>query len=190
MTNRKRRATKIILLRHAEKPDKDFAPFGVTRKGQRDKESLQVRGWQRAGALIALFAPPNGKYGPALARPQFLYASKPLRRRGSRRPLQTLVPLSDKLGIKINSEFPRHEYDNMLEEVFQCKGVVIICWQREYLPDIAQIILDHRQIAPAIWPEDRYDMMWLFDLNASSGRYKFKQVPQRLLMGDSTTPIR
>lgn len=190
MTNRKRRATKIILLRHAEKPEKDFAPFGVTRKGLRDKESLQVRGWLRAGALIALFAPPNGKFVPALARPQFLYASKPLRRRGSRRPLQTLMPLADKLSVKINTEFPRHEFDKMLKEVFLCKGVVIICWQREYLPDIAQIVLDQRQIAPSIWPEDRYDMMWVFDLNASSGRYKFKQVPQKLLMGDSATPIR
>jgi hypothetical protein len=190
MTNRKRRATKIILLRHAEKPEKDFAPFGITRKGQRDKESLQVRGWQRAGALIALLAPPNGNYGHSLARPQFFYASKPLRRRGSRRPFQTLVPLAEKLGRSINCEFPRHDFDHMLEEVFQCKGVVLICWQREYLPAIARIILDGRPIAPVLWPEDRYDMMWVFDLIPSSDRYKFTQVPQRLLMGDSVTPIR
>ena len=190
MTNRKRRATKIILLRHAEKPEKDFAPFGVTRKGQRDKESLQVRGWQRAGALIALLAPPNGNFGPNLAKPQFLFASKPLRRRGSRRPFQTLVPLAERLGLKINCDFPRFDFDQMLEDVFACKGVVTICWQREYLPDIAQLILDDRQSAPAVWPEDRYDIMWIFDLNPSSGRYKFKQVPQKLLMGDSATLIR
>ena len=190
MTKTKRRATKIILLRHAEKPEKDFAPYGVSRKGQRDKESLQVRGWQRAGALIGLLAPPNGSCPSSLARPQFIYASKPLRRRGSRRPMQTLAPLAERLGIDMNIDFPRFDFDKMLKDVFLCRGVVMICWQREYLPDIALKILDDRPLAPAIWPEDRYDVLWVFDLDPVSGRYKFKQVPQRLLMGDSAAPIR
>jgi hypothetical protein len=46
-----------MLIRHAEKPAKDGAPFGVNRKGLRSKEALAVRGWQRAGALATLFAP-------------------------------------------------------------------------------------------------------------------------------------
>lgn len=190
MTKRQRKATKIIVLRHAEKPDKDFAPYGVTRKGERSKESLQVRGWQRAGALIALFAPPNGIFMPSLSKPQFLFASKPLRHKGSRRPLQTIIPLSEKLGIKIDSEHPRYDIEKLLDEVYMCRGVVLICWQREYIPDIALKILDDRKIAPAEWPEDRYDVMWVFDLDRATGRYKFKQVPQRLLMGDTATPIR
>ena len=66
----------------------------------------------------------------------------------------------------------------------------MICWQREYIPEIALKILDGRKIAPADWPEDRFDMIWVFDLDRSSGRYKFKQVPQKLLMGDSATPIK
>jgi hypothetical protein len=188
MNQKQRRATKIMLMRHAEKPAKDFVPYGVTRKGERNKESLQVRGWQRAGALIGLFAPP-GRINPSLARPQFLYASKPLRRRGSRRPFQTLIPLAEKLEIGINTNFPRFEFEKMLEEVYSCKGAVLICWQREYLPAIALRILDDRKLAPAYWPEDCYDMIWVFDLDRSSGQYRFKQVPQKLLAGDATTPI-
>ena len=188
--NKLRKATKIMLIRHAEKPAKDFAPFGVTRKGERDKESLAVRGWQRAGALIGLFAPTSGEISSSLAKPQFLYASKPLRRRGSRRPLQTLVPLSEKLGIEINTEFPRFDFEEMLDEVYSCKGAVLICWQREYIPDIALKILGNRKTVPAEWPEDRYDMVWVFDLDHSSGQYRFKQVPQKLLGGDVATPIR
>jgi hypothetical protein len=179
-----------MLVRHAEKPDRDSVPYGVTRKGERNKESLQVRGWQRAGALIGLFAPPGGQTSASLAKPQFLYASKPLRRRGSRRPFQTIVPLGDKLGIEINIEFPRFDFEKMLEEVYLCQGVVLICWQREYIPDIALKILDDRKLAPADWPEDRYDMVWVFDLDRSSGQYGFKQVPQNLLAGDLGTPIR
>lgn len=190
MTQKKRNATKIILVRHAEKPDKDSVPYGVTRKGLRSKESLQVRGWQRAGAFIGLFAPPNGHFNTSLAKPQFLYASKPLIRKGSRRPIQTLIPLAEKLAIKINSDFRRGDFESMLDEVFSRRGVVLICWQREYIPEIALKILDDRKIAPANWPEDRFDMIWVFDLDRRSGRYKFKQVPQKLLRGDRATSIR
>ena len=191
MSKQLRRATKIMLLRHAEKPAKDDAPYGVNRKGERSKESLAVRGWQRAGALTNLFVPANGHFQhPALAKPQFLYASKPLVRKGSRRPLQTIVPLAEKLALQINSDFQRSDFESMLEEVFSHKGVVLICWQREYIPDIASLILGNNKIAPSDWPEDRFDMIWVFDLDRSSSRYKFKQVPQKLLGGDLTSPIK
>jgi hypothetical protein len=179
-----------MLLRHAEKPAKDDAPFGVTRKGERSKESLEVRGWQRAGALTNLLVPANGHLQhPSLGKPQFLYASKPLRRKGSRRPIETITPLADKLSLKINSEFQRSQLVSMIADVFSCRGVVLICWQREYIPEIASLILGKKKVAPEEWPEDRFDMIWVFDLVHSSSTYKFRQVPQRLLAGDSKTPI-
>jgi len=186
-----RRSTKILLIRHAEKPAKDSPPFGVTLKGERSKESLEVRGWQRAGALTHLLAPPDGRFQhAALAKPQFLYASKPVKRRGSNRPLETIMPLAEKLRIEINAEYRRSEFESMLDEVFTHKGVVLICWQREYIPEIASYILNSDKIAPAEWPEDRFDMFWVFDLESSTGKYKFKQVPQRLLSDDRVTQIR
>jgi hypothetical protein len=185
------RATKIIILRHAEKPAKDNAPYGVTRKGERSKESLSVRGWQRAGALTSFFTPANGDLPhPSLAIPQFLYASKPLRRKGSRRPLETITPLAEKLAVEINSEFQRAEFEKMVKAASAQAGVVLICWQREYIPDIAAVILDSKKIAPRDWPEDRFDLFWVFDLQPASAKYKFKQVPQKLLGGDLKTPIK
>lgn len=179
-----------MLLRHAEKPAKDFAPFGVNRKGMRSKEALTVRGWQRAGALTNLFAPAHGQFqDPSLATPQFLYASKPLLRKGSRRSLQTLTPLGEKLAIRINADFQRAEFDRMLADVFSRNGAVLICWQREYIPEIAALILGNRTTAPPDWPEDRYDMIWVFDLDRSSSAYVFNQVPQELLGGDLISPI-
>lgn len=180
-----------MLIRHAEKPDRDGEPFGVTEKGHRNKEALSVRGWQRAGALATLFAPTNASFQHrALARPKFLFASKPLQRKGSRRPIQTIRPLAQKLEIDINSNFERADYESMLEDVFSCKGVVLVCWQREYIPQIASHILGQDNRLPADWPEDRYDIVWVFDLNKSSGRYTFKQVPQKLLSRDLDTPIK
>ena len=191
MTDRLRRATKIMLLRHAEKPAKDNAPYGVTRKGERSKESLEVRGWQRAGALANLFVPANGHFDhSALVTPQFLYASKPLRRKGSRRPIETITPLAEKLSLKVNSTFQRSQLVSMVEDAFSRKGVVLICWQREYIPDIAALILGGKNIAPSEWPENRFDVIWVFDLQRSSSTYKFRQVPQELLAGDLITPIK
>ena len=191
MGNLRRRAPKIILLRHAEKPSKDGAPFGITRKGERSKESLEVRGWQRAGALANLFAPASDHLQHrALATPHFLYASKPLRRKGSRRPLETITPLAEKLAIKINSDYQRSQLVSMVEDAVSRRGVVLICWQREFIPDIASLILGAKKIAPGEWPENRYDMIWVFDLQRSSSSYKFRQVPQELLAGDLVTSIK
>ena len=186
-----RYATKIMLVRHGEKPTNDPPPYGVTAGGERESESLTVRGWQRAGALAAFFAPANNMFqDPALARPQFIYASTPTRRQGSRRSMETMTPLAEKLAIRINANYPKLESEKMLEEAFLCSGVVLICWQHELLPKIANRILGDQKTAPQEWPEDRYDMVWVFDRDATSGRYDFKQVPQNLLMGDWAIPIR
>lgn len=186
-----RRATKIMLLRHAEKPAKDNAPFGVTPDGKQSKESLAVRGWQRAGALANLLAPSDGHVQHAsLAKPQFLFSSKPLKRRGSRRPIETITTLAEKLGVEINFEHERDHFVAMVAEAFSCKGVVLICWQREYIPDIAACILGNATIAPQAWPENRFDLIWVFDLDRRFGRYAFKQIPQLVLAGDSRTPIK
>ena len=68
-----RLATKIMVIRHGEKPLRTPPPYGVTAEGRREKESLTIRGWQRAGALAAFFAPTDGSFcDPILAQPQFL----------------------------------------------------------------------------------------------------------------------
>ena len=190
MSTQLKLATKIMLIRHAEKPAKDFAPFGVTAQGEQSKESLEVRGWQRAGALANLLAPTDNRFQHAsLARPQFLYASKPLRRKGSRRPLETITPLADKLAIRINSNYPRFESEAMVKEIVLCEGVVLVCWQREYIPEIASYILGDNKTAPQNWPENCFDLIWVFDLDRSSAQYAFSQVPQKLLGGDLDSPI-
>jgi hypothetical protein len=187
-----RQATKVMVIRHAEKPATDRSPFGVTRKGAHNKESLTIRGWQRAGALANLFAPADGLFqDPSLAEPRFLYASRYIKRKGSRRPFETLMPLAEKLAITINSRFPKSEVEGMLEEALLCRGVVLICWQREYLPRIADHILGNQTVAPRHWPEERFDVVWVFDRDpASAGGYGFKQVSQRLLVGDWLAPIK
>lgn len=186
-----RRATKIMLLRHAEKPLDSEWPCGVTEEGERESESLTIRGWQRAGALACLLAPPGGAcLDPRLAEPRFLYASKPTKRNGSRRSLETITPLAEKLSVRVNDKYTKAEYEEMLEEAMLCHGVVLISWQHDYLPLIANSILGDETTAPQGWPVERYDLIWVFDRDPATGRYAFTQVPQNLLAGDRAIPVR
>ena len=121
--------------------------------------------------------------------PEWIPDVEVAKRGGSLRPIETITPLAEKLGIEINSDYRRYDIVSMLDDVFSHRGVVLICWQREFIPRISSYILEDTRIAPPDWPEDRFDMVWVFDLDRSSGHYKFKQVPQRLLSGDRVSRI-
>jgi broad specificity phosphatase PhoE len=78
---------RIMFIRHAEKPGVGNNDRGVAADGEPDDESLTVRGWQRAGALIALFcAEPE-------MRPNTIFASGVGQDTKSRRPAETVTPL-------------------------------------------------------------------------------------------------
>jgi len=104
--------------------------------------------------------------------------------------METLMPLAEKMGMRINTNYRKCDTQEMVEEAFLVPGVVLICWQYEYIPQIANHILGDNTTAPQNWPDDRFDLVWVFDQEATSGRYGFTQVPQRLLMGDWPTPTR
>jgi hypothetical protein len=69
----------IYIIRHGEKPADPpvvdpgqvpppaLPPFGVDFQGNQDPRSLRPRGWQRSGALTALFDPATGP----LSRPRY-----------------------------------------------------------------------------------------------------------------------
>jgi hypothetical protein len=177
-------ASKIMVIRHAEKPNGTDA--GVSPTGLHDKAALSVRGWQRAGALVALFSPPPGiSLHPSLATPRFLFASMA----SSQRPLQTLVPLSEKLRLPVSGGH-RGQEEDLVRQVTACDGPVLISWQREQIPPLAKLLLagsPDEANCPANWPAQRFDVTWIFDLE--SGVYRFSQLPHRLLAGDSDSPI-
>jgi len=109
-------ATKIMIIRHAERPDTytgvEHAGVDLTASmcGEPAKEHLTTLGWERAGALVTLFAPPWGPK-PGLATPQFLFASKPESNHDdsgdkagpSQRPYETLLAVARKLDLNIDT---------------------------------------------------------------------------------------
>jgi hypothetical protein len=211
-------ATKIMVIRHAEKPDQyDKKSFnGVDLTGSSCANSgakhLVTLGWQRAGALVTLFAPPWGPKSPALATPQYLYASDPSDSTDSsndgpsQRPFETLLPLSAMLSLQIDTKFKKDDFKDMVKDAVAKPGVVLICWQHEDIAledkdggnGISYYILKETGTTqnfniPNSWPKDsngvaRYDLVFVFD-RASTGTgpiTAFTMSPQMLLAGDGS----
>jgi hypothetical protein len=190
-------ASKIMLIRHAEKPG--GAVQGVDINGSNGKEFLTVQGWQRAGALARFFAPASPQFQrPGIEQPQFLFASGPVSKKqkqageGSKsyRPEQTVTPLSQLLGstVPLNLNFVEGEEEQVATAATACAGVVLMAWQHEEIPTIADAILGKTGVVPSNWPGDRFDVVWVFDLRQDGG-YSFSQAPQMLLAGDLPSVI-
>ena len=185
------KATKIMLIRHAEKPD--GSAQGIDADGVAGKESLIVQGWQRAGALVRFFAPADAQFQhPGIARPTSLFASGAVSRKekegvGSKslRPEQTLTPLSQFLGSEVpfRLDFAEGQEAELAAAAVASEGVVLIAWQHEAIPAIANAIFGKAGAVPSKWPGDRFDVVWVFDLQPNGG-YSFSQAPQMLLAGD------
>jgi hypothetical protein len=153
-----------------------------------------VQGWQRAGALARFFAPLSPQFQhPGIETPQFLFASGPISKKqknaddGSKsfRPEQTITPLSQLLGsaASLNLTFVKGEEQQLAAAAMACAGVVLIAWQHEDIPAIADAIVGKTGVVPRNWPGNRFDVVWVFDLG-SDGGYSFSQAPQMLLAGD------
>lgn len=178
----------IQIIRHAEKPADTPPPQGVDVNGNADPESLIPQGWQRAGGLATLFAPSRGPVAPGLATPQTIFAAGVGKHSHSERPEETITPLADKLGLTIDSSFLKGDETSMVNAALAQTGIVLICWQHEDIPGIANQIVGNSTTVPQTWPGDRFDIVWVFTPNGSGG-FTFSQVPQLLLAGDSADPI-
>jgi len=178
-------ATKIMLIRHAEKPDDKDG--GVDPKGKPDKHDLIVRGWQRAGALVQFFANPRDPAGP-IKPPATIFATEPTTGSESKRPLHTVTPLKQWLNIQIDSTIAEGSEQDLVTKAIGSNGVVLTAWHHEKIPAIANLILQN-QSAPQKWPSDRFDVVWIFTRAAASDPWIFSQAPQLLLSGDSPDVI-
>jgi hypothetical protein len=200
-------ASTIMIIRHAEKPPEPPAsppPFGVTPDGTRDEHSLSVRGWQRAGALVSLFVPAHPTPS-SIRAPQFIYAvkvdgddEKPRDSAGARigtkgkRAQQTITPIAEKIRstATLNFTFDKGDEAAMIASAMACPGVVLICWVHENIPRMAsEIQVNSATPVPQTWPTDaqgieRFDVVWLFEFDNTTGTYRFSHVPQELLGGD------
>ena len=197
----------IYIIRHGEKPadppavvpgqppPAPVAPFGVDDQGIQNPHSLLPRGWQRSGALAALFDPAAEVLQAGLQAPAVLLSPSygdPVRT-AAHRTYQTIQGLSNRLGVQIASPFAENNEPELAASVLSgYSGVVLICWEHHRIPALASSLpAMPGTVIPQTWPDDRFDVIWAFTLapGAASAQYAFGQVPQQLLSGDSDTVI-
>jgi hypothetical protein len=178
-----------MLIRHAEKPIGEGPPFGVTDDGVVDRESLTPRGWQRAGALVRWFGGQAGASVDGLPRPTHLFASQIAPQSSSRRPQQTLQPLAQSLRLPIDTSVPKSDVGRLALAILAVDGVVLVAWEHHLIPSLAAALTGQPPLTPDVWPDDRFDVVWVLERGADSDGFQFRQVAQRALAGDSDEPI-
>jgi broad specificity phosphatase PhoE len=178
---------KIMVIRHAEKPTDEGLIKGVTEEGDRDSESLSIRGWQRAGALARMFIPGPGLTQRAgLAQPDRIFATKSATHAKSLRPQQTVAPLAKLAGIEVNTAFALGEEPALARAATEGDGPVLISWHHEAIRDLAAGVLGPGAAIPH-WPHDCFDMVFVLDAGADG--WRLTQVCQLLLSGDRDMPL-
>ncbi|HVN90687.1 MAG TPA: histidine phosphatase family protein [Candidatus Binataceae bacterium] len=187
----------IMIIRHAEKPNDEVK--GIDDGGAQDKESLTPRGWARAGALACLFAPAGSMKVGDLPVPSRIYSSARQRhdkvngeRIGSKsyRPTQTVAFVAEKLGLEPIMKFTAGQEGDLADVLKALSGATLVSWQHERILEIAKGILG--QLPPEVpqkWPDKRFDVVWVFEKENGGKSWKFRQVCQLLLPGDSSKPI-
>jgi hypothetical protein len=188
--------TKIMIIRHGEKPSKSpdtKGPWDVLVDGKPGNgKSLIVSGWQRAGALNTFFAPYKAKpANPKIATPDYIYAANP--KGESHRPWETVTPLAAWLGYRQGSPEFDVTYDigggesQLAKSVLNLNGVVLICWEhKNIMPSLMQAVNEAFPIAnyasiPSLWPDVFY-LVWVLDLTGTS--YVWTSLNQNLMAGD------
>jgi hypothetical protein len=66
-------------------------------------------------------------------------------------------------------------------------GITLVSWHHHSIHKIVQHLGDITPTPPRHWPDDRFDMVWIF--TRSGIGWRFEQIPQLLLPGDRAEPI-
>lgn len=145
--------TTIILMRHCEK-------IGAETVDEDGNEHCTYQGYERAHFLPSLFGVDGGRWPVPVALMAFaVQRSDHL----NFREVETLVPLANKYGLLIESDFPDNK--SMSKRLFKgiaegdwCGRAVVVSWRHSYLGGLAQQLgcID----CPDDYPDHMFDEVW------------------------------
>jgi hypothetical protein len=161
----------IIFLRHAEKPATG--------------SELNARGWERARALPKLFLQDRRVLEHGI--PVAIYAGAPPKPGGSVRSIQTMEPTAKALGLKVNTSITRDEIGSLVEAIVATPAyegkTVVVCWEHKKIPLMLSAF--GWKTGPKRWKDSVFDRLWILDFGPA-GPVRFRDLPERLLPGDSS----
>ena len=137
----------IFIIRHAEKP-----PVG---------SDLSPQGAQRAAGMPAFFenTPQLKQFGTPVA----IYAMEAKSTDSSNRPVETVTPLANALGVPINSSFTKLQIAPMVSQIMNNRlynnKTVLICWEHDMIPLIASDL--GATSAPQVWNGTIFNQVWI-----------------------------
>jgi broad specificity phosphatase PhoE len=194
-TTRSTSAVTVLVIRHAEKPDRGWPGPGLTANGEKDGKSLVIRGWQRAGAWATLFGAAAidaaGTYPP----PARIYAADPADAEDgepSQRPFETVKPLADRLGLTPITHWGRGDEGKIAADINRFTGVVLVCWEHKaIIANLLPALLAGQKVAdlPPKWDGERFDVVLRLDRAGPAAPWSLRQLFPQLLAGDSRTPV-
>jgi hypothetical protein len=165
----------VIIIRHAEKPPDETAPGG---------NLLSLKGKQRAAALVPYFlGTPEVLEHKA---PVAIYAQRPKKEGSSRRAIDTVQGVATALKLSVIQKYTREEFPQMVRDILAQKEydgrMVLICWEHKVIPEMVRAL--GVKGAPDVWPGHAFDRTWIIAFQRDGTR-AFKDLPQRLMYGDS-----
>lgn len=148
----------ILIIRHAEKPD---SGDGLTSAGEARANAYvnYFEHYSLAGAppirLTALFAAANSS--------------------SSHRPYLTLLPLSQAIGLPIDTDYKDGDYAKLADTLKSTDHgrSILVCWHQGNIPGLVRALgADPDAVLPdGNWPNDEYD--WVIQLRYDAqGRLK------------------
>jgi hypothetical protein len=160
----------VIIIRHGEKPSTG--------------NELSPQGFQRADALVGFFEhnPAVTQYGAPVA----IYAMDPKDADGSLRPIETVTPLANALGLTIDHDYVKDQLPALVSDIMANPAydgkMVLICWEHKVIPTLVQDF--GWSAAPDAWSGSVFDQAWVLDFDGGKVS-SFQIVPEHLLPGDS-----
>jgi hypothetical protein len=182
---------RIMIIRHAEKHSNGTSERSVNSQGRHAKHELTVRGWLRAGALTPFFAPAGGlPEGAPISTPRTIFASAATVDNPSLRPLHTVRPLAELIGVPIDTSFACGQEGAVAAAAVSAPGPALIVWHHSHICELARHISGPATPIPDSWPDDRFDVVWVLDRAEDPGSsWSFSQVAQRLFGYDRAETI-
>jgi len=137
---------KVLVMRHAEK------------LADPDDPNLSVPGQARAAALVAW-------YPATFGRPDFIFATAISKH--SERPIQTVRPLAQNLGIPLNATFSDQDYGALAKLLlsdpkFGGKSI-LVCWHHGNIPGLLRGLGATTGSYPDPWDFTVFDLVLALD---------------------------
>ncbi|KAH7413052.1 putative phosphoglycerate mutase family protein [Cadophora sp. MPI-SDFR-AT-0126] len=133
-------ARTVYLIRHGEKP----ADGG---------NGLTAQGMERAQCLRAVFGT-SSEYDIS-----YIIAEQPKSSGKRIRPLMTVQPLANDLGLTVDTTCDRDDADCVADLVdgYNSPGNILICWEHDNLSDIVEAMGSK---SPPSYPDDAFNLIW------------------------------